>query len=469
MRRALWSGCCALLLATAAGAGDDAATGRRIFVTGGAADEVIASFAGSNTRLAPRLRRCAGCHGRDGAGGREGGITMPPISWRALTAPREATSAQPGRPLYDDALLVRALGTGIDSAGRPLAPGMPRFQLTPAQAAALLDHLRIVGTDRDLDPGVTPGEISIGAVLPLSGPAAPWGRAMRDGLERALNAAGPIYGRRLQLVTADAGSDAVAAWRSLVAGGRVFALAGTMLPAEAGRETDDVPVIAPLRPAIAHDASNLFHLLAPVEDQMRVLLDELAAEIGHPMQLIVVGPDGAAADAVTDQARRHGATVLRRAQVDNLAALLPPAPAASPDAIVVLPDADFGRLAAGLAEQPGSFLLAGAAEAVAPEIATDDRLRLVLPIGPGGTAASAAPPLASAAAAVLAEALKRMGARVSRAGLITAIESLRDFHTDVLPPLDFDRGQHVGSHASIVVRPDRSRGMTTLGGWRTPR
>ncbi|MHC2282139.1 hypothetical protein ACVME8_008782 [Bradyrhizobium diazoefficiens] len=38
-----------------------------------------------------------------------------------------------------------------------------------------------------------------------------------------------------------------------------------------------------------------------------------------------------------------------------------------------------------------------------------------------------------------------------------------------MTPLNFDWGQHVGSHASIVVRPDRSRGMMTLGGWRTPR
>src|SRR6185437_6804867 len=146
---------------------------------------------------------------------------------------------------------------------------------------------------------------------------------------------------------------------------------------------------------------------------------------------------GTAADAAIDQARRRGATVLRRAHADNLAALLPPASAASPDAIVVLPDVDFGRLAAGLADQEGSFLLAGAAEAVAPEIATDERLRLVLPIGPGGTAT---PTLASAAVAVLVEGLKRMGARASRAGLMTAIESLRDVQTGVLPPLNFDRG-----------------------------
>src|SRR3569623_1226566 len=102
MRRALWTGCCLLLLAAAPAIADEASSGRRIFVGGGAADEVIARFAGSGTRLAPRLRRCAGCHGPDGLGGREGGGSMPPITWRALPAPRAASPAPPGRPPYDE-------------------------------------------------------------------------------------------------------------------------------------------------------------------------------------------------------------------------------------------------------------------------------------------------------------------------------------------------------------------------------
>ena len=79
------------------------------------------------------------------------------------------------------------------------------------------------------------------------------------------------------------------------------------------------------------------------------------------------------------------------------------------------------------------------------------------------------PPMAIAATAVLVEGLKRMGARASRAGLIGAIETLRDFPTGVLPPLSFSRSAHIGSFASVVIRPDRSRGMIMLGGWRTPR
>jgi hypothetical protein len=480
MRRALLIGWCALAIATAPAAraaSDDAASGRRIFVHGGAGGEITATFAGSSTLLPPRLRRCAGCHGADGLGGREGGVAIPPITWRALTAPREASSALPGRPAYDEAALIRALGEGIDSAGRPLAQGMPRFRLMPAQAAALVDYLRILGTERDLDPGVATDEIRVGAVLPLSGPAAAWGQAMRGGLENALAAAGTIYGRRLRLVAADAGDDAAGALCSLVASDRVFALVGTMLPADIEQieQVEDVPVIGPLRPTAEHVAPNVFYLLAPLEDQMRVLVDQLAAETAHPLRLTIVGPYGSAADAVADQARRRGASVVQRNAADDLAALLPPAVTEPPNAIVVVPGVDFGRIVAGLADRPGSWLLAGPAEAVAPERATDERLRLVLPIWPADprgrdpSTAPAMPPTAIAATAVLVEGLKRMGARASRAGLIAAIETLHDFPTGVLPLLNFGRSLHIGSFASVVIRPDRSRGMMMLGGWRTPR
>jgi hypothetical protein len=46
---------------------------------------------------------------------------------------------------------------------------------------------------------------------------------------------------------------------------------------------------------------------------------------------------------------------------------------------------------------------------------------------------------------------------------------LHDFPTGVLPPLNFTRGVHTGSFASVVVRPDRGRGVVMLGGWRTAR
>ena len=117
---------------------------------------------------------------------------------------------------------------------------------------------------------------------------------MRIGLEHALTAAGPIYGRRLRLVTADAAHDVAAALRRLLASGRVFALVATMLPpgTEAAEVTEDVPVIGPLTPTPARFVADRFYLLASIEDQMRVLVDELASQTPHSLRLAVIGPDG---------------------------------------------------------------------------------------------------------------------------------------------------------------------------------
>lgn len=474
MRRALAIGLLALA-ATAAvaesGANDPASSGRRIFRRGGGTDEVIARFSGTNAVLPPRVRRCAGCHGPDGLGAREGGTELPPVTWAALAAPHAASPGRPQRPGYNEATMTRVLADGVDPAGRSLALGMPRFQLTATQVAALIDYLRILGTERDLDPGIAANEIRVGAVLPLSGTRAAWGRAMRSGLENALTAAGPIYGRRLRLITADAGDDVAAALHGLAASGQVFALVATMLPArvEEDEDTQDMPMIGPLAPTPAQPAANHFYLLAPIEDQMRVLVDELAGETPHSLRLAVIGPDGTAADAVADHATRNGVTVERRTKTEDLDAVLPPAVQTPPDAVLALPGVDLGRLVAQLADRPGDWLLAGPAEAVPLDEATNGRLRLVLPVLPPDPSAGAAiPPLAIAAVAVFVEGLKRMGARASHAGLIAAIETLRDFPTVVLPPLNFGRGQHGGNHASVVIRPDRSHGIMALGGWQTP-
>jgi ABC-type branched-subunit amino acid transport system substrate-binding protein len=476
MRRALAIGFCVLAVATAlAAVADDRITsGRRIYTRGGVAGEGIATFAGTNTLLPPRVRRCAGCHGPDGGGAREGGVGIPPIAWTALAAPRDAAPGRPGRPGYDEAALARALADGIDPAGRPLAAGMPRFQLTPAQFTALFDYLRIVGTERDLDPGIAADEIRVGAVLPLSGAQAASGLAMRAGLETAFAAAGPIYGRRLRVITVDAGDDAAAVVRGLAASDQVFALVATMLPIEAAEDTEDMPAIGPLVPTPAQPAANQFYLLAPIEDQMRVLVDELASETPHSLRLAIIGPQGNVADAVADQVSRNGATVVRRTDAEDLMAVLPPALEPAPDAVLALPGVDLSRLAAQLADRRGDFRLAGPAEAVTLGAATDERLRLVLPVSPADPrgrdiAAMTIPPLAAAAAAVFVEGLKRMGARASRAGLVAAIETLRDFPTGVLPPLSFGRGQHGGNRASVVIRPDRGHGIIVLGGWRAPR
>jgi hypothetical protein len=462
MRRAILAA--ALVLAATHAAAEDSVTGRRIFLRGdgGTSGEVAAAFGGTSNPLAAGVRRCANCHGRDGAGGREASATVPSVTWPVLAAPRVASALKPGRPGYDPASFARALRHGIDPAGRALAPVMPRFQLTAAQTAALIDYLAIVGTKRDLDPGIGADEIRVGALLPLSGPRAAWGNVIRGHIQNDFAAAGPIYGRRLRLTAIDAGDDLAVALRRIVAEDALFALVATLLPADAG-STGDMPVVGAL--TAAPGAASHVHLLAPLEDQLRALVDQLIDERpnpSHPLRLAVIGHDGPVFDAVFEQAIRQDVTVMRRDEGQEL----PPAIAYAVDAILALPDADFARLAAQLAGRPEPVRLAGLFQPIATR---DARLRFALPVAPVAAPASTdvmpVPPVASAAAAILIEGVKRMGARASRAGLLAALGTVRDFMADGLPPLNLGPGPR----ASLVIRPDETRGFVVLGGWRTPR
>lgn len=80
-------------------------------------------------------RDCAGCHGARAAGGMKfGGVTAPD-----LRAPGLGTMYH-----HDDRLLARAILLGLDEAGAPLDPVMPRWQgrLSPDQVAAIIAYLK---------------------------------------------------------------------------------------------------------------------------------------------------------------------------------------------------------------------------------------------------------------------------------------------------------------------------------------
>jgi mono/diheme cytochrome c family protein len=98
--------------------------------------------------IAERVAMCVECHsGRDGQGNLienqryMGGLipfTPPwPNDW-AMRAPRNK-----GLPGYDDALALRLLTEGsIGRNGAQLRPPMPRFRMTPRDAADVIAFLR---------------------------------------------------------------------------------------------------------------------------------------------------------------------------------------------------------------------------------------------------------------------------------------------------------------------------------------
>ncbi len=162
-------------------------------------------FAAGETATRPPLpasfAACANCHGAQGNGSREGGSVAPAIRALALGLPQGAA----GNEASQRSILAAIIrGEGRD--GHPLAPQMPRYQLEPREQTALLAYLKIVGTPQDLPPGVSPLEIRLGTILPLSGPLSAHGEALLSGMQSVLasvNATGGVNGRRLRLVAID--------------------------------------------------------------------------------------------------------------------------------------------------------------------------------------------------------------------------------------------------------------------------
>jgi len=108
---------------------------------------------------------CAACHGRSGMGSAEGVAITPPITARALL------TARPGgrpRPAYDTATLARALREGLDPAGRPLDPLMPRYRLSPDDERLLAAYLARLSAGPS--PGVEDAALHLAVVVAPDAP-----------------------------------------------------------------------------------------------------------------------------------------------------------------------------------------------------------------------------------------------------------------------------------------------------------
>ena len=143
---------------------------------------------------------CGSCHGRDGKGRPEGGLSPSDLTWASLTQPYGNTHPN-GRkhPAYDVRLLKRAISLGIDPAGNQLNGVMPRFRMSLQDMTDLVAYIQQLGTRSD--PGVTDTALRVGVVLPPAGPLSGMGRAVRSALTarfEALNKEGGIYGRRVE-------------------------------------------------------------------------------------------------------------------------------------------------------------------------------------------------------------------------------------------------------------------------------
>lgn len=465
-----------MLMATAA---QGAENGAAIYQEGRSAEALIkAHLADGKTALPATAVPCASCHGAGGAGKSEGGNLVPPVAWDVLTAPRAASSEQPARPAYDADGVARAIREGVDAAGRPLSRAMPRYVLSAAQIVALLEYLKELGHGEQGDIGVSPDVIRLGTALPLSGPRAAVGQGVKRVLDAVLDwaSASGIYGRRVELIVADSAlGGADVAVKQLTETGRVFALVATQLPDEVRDLDPGEPVIGVLEGRGPSTLPRVFRIASPVEDRIIVLLRQLAHCNATPPRIAVIGSSDAVLDASAyakakvavnwhDPARPEAAiATAAKAGVDAVLLLGRRETAAAAATAMTAQNLSLPLLVPG---QPGEDIIAGAIAGrafagmpfvrwafagLAPkQVDTTD---FVGALAPGVTEAESSllEYEAYGSAIVLVEALRQTGRRLDRAGLVAALESLRDVRTGVLPPIGFAPGRHDGIAGAAVV------------------
>ena len=139
---------------------DLAAEGQRLYREGrGVSGEPVRALVQGDVPVDGTLVTCQSCHGRSGVGVIEGGRIAPGLAAPLIFAP----DRQRQRPAYDEATLARAMRDGVDSAGRPLDPLMPRYQLGDREVAALIAYLRGLGAATS--PGVGPGSLRLATII----------------------------------------------------------------------------------------------------------------------------------------------------------------------------------------------------------------------------------------------------------------------------------------------------------------
>jgi len=114
---------------------------------------------------------CGSCHGANGRGKSEGGVTPARIDWETLT--RNLDDGDRHRPPYTEALLRRAITLGIDSGAKKLQSVMPRYRLRRDDIDDLVAYLKKLGNIEKLAPDIIAAG-NIGCITQIaSGTATP--------------------------------------------------------------------------------------------------------------------------------------------------------------------------------------------------------------------------------------------------------------------------------------------------------
>ena len=277
--------------------------------------EITAVVGDEAARLPGSTMPCSSCHGSDGLGRPEGGVTPLDIRWSELVKTYGHVHHDGRRhPAFDDDSFIRSMIAGIDPAENPMDRSMPMYQMSAEDMADLVAYMKVL--EYDLDPGVSDDRVQVATLLPLAGRAGETGQAMRQVLESYftnINEEGGVFGRKIELLTIPAAETREASLdtlREAFDSEGVLALVGAYT---VGLDedlltflrSDNVPLVGPftLDPGDAFVDSTAFYLFAGLDEQARVLADRSVADGASTDKVLIVGPEGGRAEGIVSAAK----------------------------------------------------------------------------------------------------------------------------------------------------------------------
>ena len=454
---------------------------------------------------------CANCHGLDGRGKPEGGITPTNLAWDALTKPYGVNHPNGRRhPPYTERAMELAITRGTDPGGNKLLSVMPRYTLSLEDMADLVAYLKLVG--KDLDPGITEDKIVLGTAGPTKGRLADISQASRAvtaAFFDELNSQGGIYNRRFEvkfLETAETPAATRAAMDRWLNDGEIFALSGVVI---AGSEKDvlplmanrEVPLIGPLTlyPETGGQLNRqVFYLLSGVEGQARAFVEFAAGKPELKNKAIaVVFTQGEISSsvlhAINEQSKKDGLAKPRG--FDYVAGQFDPAltarqlKEANCDLVIFLKgDKDvlsFMAEAVKLDWYPSTFVVGASTDIFEAPLGFSEKIFLSFPTSPADQSPEglrefsalagkyklpkqhlSAQISAYSSAKILTEAIRRVGKDLSREKLIQALEGLYEYQTGLTPAITYGPNRRIGAMGAYIIKVDlKEKRLVPAGGW----
>ena len=492
--------------------------GKQIYLQGTSPSgkDILAYLGESSLEMPGSAMACANCHGLDGKGKPEGGVTPSNLSWEVLSKPYGLAHAN-GRkhPAYTDRGLELAITRGLDPGGNKLLNVMPRYQMSAADLADLVVYLKRLGKDRD--PGITESKITIGTALPATGALGEMGQAVKAATTAfftELNSQGGIYNRRVELKfveTLDTPAATRANLERSLKDDQIFAMTGAFI---AGAEKEIVPLLAEqnvplIGPFTLYPQTGLplnrevFYLFSGMDDQARAMVDFAAGkpELRKARMAVVYPQSEVNANvfkAIKAEAEKNRLTatqaheyVAGRFDAAGAVDIVKQLKQSSQEVVFFLGSAEEMLLFMREAEKqdwlPTIFLPsanAGAGIFGAP-VRFDGKLFFSFPTSPTDQDAEGlkefralaekyqlpkkhltAQISAYAAARILVEALKRAGKDLSREKLIQVLEGLYEYRTGLTPAITYGPNRRIGAMGAYVVTIDlKKQQFVPASGW----